>query len=309
MERRTVAVAGGSGFIGRAISRRLAQIPEFKVRVLSRNPNRAQLRLPGVDAEFVRAEITDPPILRDALRGCAAVVNAVQFDGYPIENPKQGLTFERVDYGGTVSLLAAAKDTGVGQFVYISGAAADENREHPGFRSKGLAERAIRESGLEYTILRPSLVYGPEDHTVNLFARMLKVAPVFPVPDTGKPRVEPVFVEDVAACVALALTAGEPAANQTFDVGGPDLMTFDELMHLLMEITGKRRPLLHIPESMLRAVGAIGERFSRPFFSRDAVDFVTADNATNIGPLVNRLGIKLTPAREALGYLNHPQAR
>ncbi|HSU91735.1 MAG TPA: NAD-dependent epimerase/dehydratase family protein, partial [Sporolactobacillaceae bacterium] len=205
MPAKIVAIAGGSGFIGRAIARRLAAIGDIKVRVITRNPDAAYERLKVQGVEFVRGDIADPATLKDSLAGASAIVDAVQFDGYPIENPRRGLTFERVDYGGTVSLLAAAKDTGVGQFVYISGAAADENREHPGFRSKGLAERAIRESGLEYTILRPSLVYGPEDHTVNLFARMLKVAPVFPVPGTGKQRVQPVFVEDVAACVALAL--------------------------------------------------------------------------------------------------------
>src|ERR1700747_1710331 len=134
MAAKTVAIAGGSGFIGRAIARRLAAIGEIKVRGLSRNPEAAR-----------------------------AIVDAVQFDGYPIENPRQGLTFERVDYGGAVALVEAAKQAGVAQFIYISGASSDENSEHPGFRAKGRAERAIRESGLTYTIFRPSLVYGPED--------------------------------------------------------------------------------------------------------------------------------------------------
>src|SRR6266849_2506316 len=238
---------------------------EFKIHVMSRNPQRAKLRLNSTDAEFAAAEITDPGSLREALKGCQAVVNAVQFDGYPVENPARGQTFERVDYGGTVSLLGVAKDCGIEHLVYISGAAADENKAHPAFRAKGLAERAIRESGLTYTIFRPSSVFGAEDRTVNLFARMLRFAPVFAVPGTGRQRVQPVFVEDVAASVALGLTAGEPAQNQTFEVGGPDVMTFDELIRLIMDLTGRKRPIVHVPEGFLRAVGAVGERFSRPF--------------------------------------------
>ena len=117
-------------------------------------------RAPNI--EFVRAEVTDPVSLPNALQGASAIVCSVQFEGYPIENPSAGLTFERVDYGGTVALLEAAKKAGADHFIYISGAAADENSTHPGFCAKGQAERAIRESGLAYTIFRPSLVYGPE---------------------------------------------------------------------------------------------------------------------------------------------------
>src|SRR5438445_1463839 len=125
MEETLVAVAGGSGFIGRAIIRRLAAMPGFRVRALSRDPARARNRI-GDDSgrvEFVTAEVTEPTTLVAALADVHAVVNAVQFDGYPIENPRRGLTFERIDLGGTLNLIEAAKETGVRQFVYISGAA------------------------------------------------------------------------------------------------------------------------------------------------------------------------------------------
>src|SRR5260370_11980823 len=107
MPAKTVAIAGGSGFTGRAVARRLSAIGEIKVRVLSRNPDasRTRLELPGV--EFVRGDISDPATLKDSLAGASAIVDAVQFDGYPIENPRRGLTFERVDYGGPVPLNRA----------------------------------------------------------------------------------------------------------------------------------------------------------------------------------------------------------
>jgi len=301
MDEKTVVVAGGSGFIGRAIVRRLAAMAGIKVRVLGRDPARAREKFGSIDAEFVRGEVTDPSTLKDALAGARAAVTAVQFDGYPIENPRRGFTFERVDFGGTVALLGAAKEAGTERFIYISGAAADENSIHPGFRAKGRAERAIRESGLGYTILRPSLVYGPGDKVVSNLAKALRFAPVFAVPGTGRQKIQPVLVDDLAACVALALTGR--SRNGVYEVGGPDLMTFDDMMRLIMEITGHRRPIIHIPEGVMRAIGAIAERLPKPMLSRDAVTFVTADNACDIKPLVAEFGIELTPARVGMAYL------
>ncbi len=230
------------------------------------------------------------------------MVSAVQFEGYPVENPKRGLTFERVDYGGTIALLAAAKKVGVEQFVYVSGAAADENATHPGFRAKGQAERAIRDSSLAYTILRPSLVYGPEDKVMNGFAKLLKFSPVFGVPGTGLQKIQPVLVDDLAECVASAISG--KGCNGTFEVGGPDLMTFDEMIRILMEVTGRRRPIIHIPEGAMRAGASLLEMLPTPLLSRDAVTFVTADNATDIKPLVAEFGIQLTPLRQGLRYLS-----
>lgn len=301
MDQKTVAIAGGSGFIGRAIARRLARVPEVRVRVMSRSPERAKQRLELPGAEFVRGEVTEPDSLTEALKGADTVVSAVQFEGYPVENPKRGLTFERVDYGGTVALLEAAKSAGARQFVYISGAAADERSAHPGFRAKGRAERAIRESGLVFTIFRPSLVYGPEDQVLNTFAKALRFAPVFAVPGTGLQKVQPVLVDDIAECVALAI--GGEGHNGIFEIGGPDLMTFDEMMWIVMDVSGRRRPIIHIPERVMRGIAGILEKLPKPLLSRDAVTFVVADNATDIKPLVAEFGIKLTPMREGMRYL------
>jgi uncharacterized protein YbjT (DUF2867 family) len=300
MNVKTVALAGGAGFIGRAIARRLAA-GGINARVLTRSSDsaRKKLNLPGV--EFAGVDIRLPAMLQQALRGADAIVDSIQFDGYPVENPRRGLTFERVDYGGVVALIEAAKQVGVGRFIYISGAAADEKSSHPGFRAKGRAERAIRESGLAYTIFRPSLVYGPEDKVVNGLARALKFSPVFGVPGTGQQKVQPVLVDDLAACVMLALSGR--GRNGTYEIGGPELMTFDEMMRVIMDVSGHRRPLFHIPEGMMRATGAVLEKLPTPLLSRDAVTFVTADNVCNIKPLVDEFGINLTPARVGMEYL------
>jgi uncharacterized protein YbjT (DUF2867 family) len=299
VERITVAIAGGSGFIGRSIVRRLGDT--VRIRVLTRNPDAVRSRLAGTGAEFVRADVTDAASLEGAIAGAQVAINTAQFDGYPVENPRRGLTFERVDYGGTVAMIAAARKTGVARIIYISGAAASEQSQQPGFRAKGRAERAIRESGLDYTIFRPSLVYGSDDRVTNLLVRTLKYSPVFAIPGTGKQMLQPVAAEDLATCVAMA--AGGNGRNAAFDIGGPEAMTFDEFVAIVMELSGYWRPIVHVPEAAMRLFGAAAELLPTPLFSRDAVDFLLADNRCDNGPLIGEFGIKLTPPRAGMAYL------
>jgi NADH dehydrogenase len=299
---RVVAIAGGSGFIGRAIVRRLAPLAQLRIRVLTRNPEKARAKFAGLGAiEFVTGDVTDAAALEKAVAGADTIVNAAQFDGYPIENPARGLTFNRIDYGGTVALIAAAKAAGVPNFIYISGVAADERSRNPAFRAKGRAERALRESGLAYTILRPSLVYGPEDRVVNGIAKALSMTPIMVVPGSGRQQLHPLLVDDLAACVALSI--GGRGRDGIFEIGGPEAMTFDDLVRLVMEITGRRRPILHVPESMLLIAGAVLEKLPGALFSRDAVAFLVADNDCDTKPLTAEFGLTLTPARDGLAYL------
>jgi NADH dehydrogenase len=299
MDRIIVAIAGGSGFIGRAIVRRLGDTA--RVRVLTRNPDAVRARLAGTGAEFVRADVTDAASLEAAMSGVEVAINAAQFDGYPIENARRGLTFERVDYGGTIAMIAAARKTGARRIIYISGAAADEQSRQPGFRAKGRAEHAIRDSGLEFTIFRPALVYGADDRVTNLLARAIKFSPVVAIPGTGKQVVQPVLVDDLAACVAMAVKGR--GRDATFAVGGPEPMSFEELIRLMMELSGHRRPIVHVPETLMRMAGMLGEMLPRPVFSRDAVDFLIADNRCDLGPLIAEFGIRLTPTRAGMAYL------
>jgi uncharacterized protein YbjT (DUF2867 family) len=272
-----------------------------RVRVLTRNPDAVRARLAGTGAEFVRADVTDAASLEAAMSGAEVAINAAQFDGYPIENARRGLTFERVDYGGTIAMIAAAGKTGARRIIYISGAAANEQSRQPGFRAKGRAEHAIRDSGLEFTIFRPALVYGADDRVTNLLARAIKFSPVVAIPGTGKQVVQPVLVDDLAACVAMAVKGR--GRNATFAVGGPEPMSFEELIRLMMELSGHRRPIVHVPEALMRMAGMLGEMLPRPVFSRDAADFLIADNRCDVGPLVAEFGIRLTPARAGMAYL------
>ena len=300
MDRKTVLIAGGTGFVGRAIVRRLAS--EVNVRVLTRHPDRARKTLAGLDnVAPIAGDVTDAATLGPALAGVEIVIDAAQFDGYPVEDPRRGMTFDRVDYGGIVNLIGAAKQTGAARIIYVSGAAADEASANPAFRAKGRAERALKESGLGYTIFRPSVMYGREDKVLNLIARALRFTPIFPVPGTGRQRMQPLLVGDLAQCVALAI-AGRGAGG-VYDIGGPDVMTFDDMVRLVMEITGRRRPIIHIPEAMLDRAGALGQMLPRPIFSRDAVGFLVHDALADNAPLLAEFAVRLTPAREGMSYL------
>jgi uncharacterized protein YbjT (DUF2867 family) len=304
-----VAVAGGSGFIGRAIVRRLLRDGALRVRVLTRDPERARKHFPASGLiEFAAADIGNPAQLSVALSGVDAIVNAVQFDGYPVEKPKRGLTFERVDYGGTVALLEAAKAAGASRFIYISGAAADENSSNAAFRAKGHAESAIRASGLAFTILRPSLVYGPDDRAVNMIAQSIKLIPIVAiVPGDGSQKLQPVLVDDLAEAAALAIIEGRGVGG-TFAIGGPELLSFNDFVRILMEVMGAHRTIVHLPSQILYAAGTIAQKLPLPLFSHDAADFLLADSACDNAPLLREFGLRLTPLRDGLKYLAHPTA-
>jgi uncharacterized protein YbjT (DUF2867 family) len=301
-----IAVAGGSGFIGRVIVQRLLREDALLVRVLTRDPERARKRFTASERlKFITAEVTDTAQLKTALSGAETLINAVQFDGYPVEKPWRGLTFERVDFGGTVALVEAAKVAGTVRFIYISGAAADENSSNAAFRAKGRAESAIRAAGLTSTIFRPSLVYGPDDRAVSMIAKSIKLMPIALVPGAGTQKVQPVLVDDLAEAVALAAIEGRGTGG-TFAIGGPELLSFDDFVRIMMELMGLRRTIVHLPGQLLYMAGTIAQNLQIPLFSRDAADFLLADNACDNESLLREFGLKLTPLREGLKYLARP---
>ncbi len=295
-----VAVAGGTGFIGSAIVRRLLGAG-YRVRILTRDPSRARQHFASSQIDFFRADLTDPRSLGVPLAGVGAIVAAAQFDGYPVENPRRGLTFERVDYAGTRALIEMADQRTISHFVYISGAGADASSGHPAFRAKGRAENAVRNAGIQFTVFRPGLTYGPGDRVIAMFARMLRFSPLFVVPGDGRQRLQPLLVDDLAECVTMALDGH--GRNGVFEIGGPETMTFDELIELLMEVTGRQRLIVHAPSGMLKAVGAVAEIMPARFFSRDAADFLIADRLCDNRPLLDAFKISLTPARTGMKYL------
>lgn len=297
---RTVLVAGGTGFLGSAFVRALHDRGHQPV-VLSRSPGKVSSRFPDREVAARAGDVTRPPTLRGKLEGMDVVVQTVQFPGFPVEDPARGHTFREVDARGTANVAAEAEAAGVDRMIYLSGVGADSEADRPWFRAKHMGEKAVREAGLDHTIVRPSWVYGPEDDSLNLFARLLRLVPgVFPQLGPGSQRINPVYVEDVAEAVTRSVDS-EAARNTVFEIGGPVVYTMDGVVRVLMDRLGRRKPILHVPLGLARAGAAVAELLPGRPMSRDAVEFVTQGAVADLDPLREVFpDLELTPLPEAL---------
>jgi len=291
-----VCVAGGTGLLGRAIVPALINAGH-EVAILSRSdPSRDPV---DPRATWVRGDVTDPASLISALRGMDAVVDAVQFPNSPVENPKKGYTFERIDLGGTKNLVDAAKAAGVPRFIGLSGAGAAEDARYHWLRFKWQEEQHIQASGLTWTIFRPSWIYGPRDVSLNRFLGFAKFLPFIPVIGNGKIRLNPLFVDDLAAHVTAA--PGRPAAeNRLFEIGGPDVLTMDEIIRTALRVRGKKRFLLHQPAALMKLVASVAQFAPGRPLTPDAIDFILMDPIADTASLREVFGLPLTPLAEAL---------
>lgn len=293
-----VLVTGGSGFIGSHVVKRLLA-KGHRVAVLSRHANRAQTT-PGV--EWRQGDVSDPASLRAAMAGVDAVVNAVQFPTAPVEIPGKGYTYMQVDGEGTVRQVEAARAAGVKRFIYLSGAGTREGQTYPWFRAKLVAEKAVRESGIPWTIFRPSWVYGPEDRSLNKFATFARLLPFIPVIGDGQTKVSPVFVGDLAEVVADSV-ASERAVDRVYEVGGPQELTMDEIIRTMLKVMGRRKPLLHNPAWLMKLATAPLTLLPAPPLSPAAVDFVLMEEPVDTTALLRDFPVKLTPLAEGVRYL------
>jgi uncharacterized protein YbjT (DUF2867 family) len=296
-----VLVAGGTGFIGSHIVQRLLE-KGHRVAVLTRDPGRARLPA-GVEAR--RGDVRgSADSLLDAVTGVDAVISAVQFPNHPVENPRRGHTYMAIDGEGTERLVAAARSAGVKRFIYLSGAGTRPGQTAPWFLAKLKAEKAVRESGLTYTIFQPSWVYGPEDRSLNKFVTFARMLPVVPVIGSGRTKVQPVHVDDLAEAVSASVDSPR-AAGQTYELGGPQTLTMDEIIRTMLAAMGKRRPLLHQPAWLMKLVTAPLTLLPAPPLSPAAVDFVLMEEAVDNGAVLRDFGLRLRPLAEGLRYLSN----
>lgn len=293
-----ILVAGGTGFVGSAIVRELARRGE-KVAVLTRNTQRASGRFAGV-AECREGDVREPATLGPAMDGVKVVIATQQFAGFPMENPGKGRTFAEVDGNGTENLVTAAKAAAAERFIYLSGAGAGPDAKYHWFRTKWRAEEAVRNSGITYVILRPSWIFGPEDAAMNRFLNMSKFLPFVPlIGSPGKQKVQPAFIDDVAKIVAESVS-NAATDNQTFEIGGPEVMTMSELTKVALEVAGRKRLLLATPSPIMKAFAFFAKFLPGPPLTPEGIDFITQDALGDPGEVQKALGIQMTPVREAL---------
>jgi uncharacterized protein YbjT (DUF2867 family) len=292
-----ILVTGGTGFVGSAIVRALRE-RELPVRLLARRPESAEAReLERLGCELAQGDVTDEASLRRAVEGCDVVVHLVAIrQGRPEE-------FERVMTQGTRDLVAAARDAGVRRFVLMSALGTSEETKDlvPYYGAKWAMEQIVRESGLEHVIFRPSFVFARDGGILPTFTKLARVAPVTPIIGRGFQRIQPIWIDDVAAYYAAAVDKPE-AANRTFELGGPDAVTWNEFWERLKRVRGSRRPSVHVPVGFMRLNALVTERLPGNVpLTRDLLKMLEGpDNVVSNDDAVRTFGLPLVPLDEQL---------
>jgi NADH dehydrogenase len=278
-----ILVAGGTGFVGTHAVHAL-RAAELPVRVLARRPEK-QDQLLAWGCELVQGDLTDPDSLRSAVEGCETVVHLVALP--PFANPD---AIERVMVQGTRDLVEAAKQAAVARIVLMSALGTEEGRGvAPYYDAKWEEEQAVKYSGLEHVIFRPSFIFGRDGGLLAQQIQLVRYSPVTPV--LGRHRLQPIWVDDVAAFFVRAVTA-EQAANRTYDLGGPDRPTWADLHALIRKTLDKRRLAFEMPPALLKAGATVGQLLPPLKGARSAVEMLDlGDNVGDPSPAIEAYGV------------------
>jgi uncharacterized protein YbjT (DUF2867 family) len=291
-----VFVTGATGFVGPAVANAIADAGH-EVRVLERKPgawSEAGIRCQAA----VQGDVTDSETLRRAVQDIDVVVHLVAIrQGKPKE-------FERVMVGGTRNLLAAAKDAGVRRIVLMSALGVTEQTKDlvPFYGAKWTEEQDTKASGLEHVIFRPSFIFGRDGGILPTFKKLAKLAPVTGIIGSGEQKIQPIWVDDVGAYFARAIDRPE-AANRTFEVGGPDVVSWNELWQRLRAQLGiRRRPTMHLPTGLMKIPAVVTERLPGNIpLTRDLLKMLeTGDNVVSNDDAVRTFDLPLVPLDEQL---------
>jgi len=297
MRNRRTAVLGGSGFIGRYIVKRLAARGEV-VAVGCRNAEAAKFLKPMGDVGQIvplNVAIGDETLLPAFLAGNDALVNCVG-----ILRDSRSQTFELLHHTGPAQLARFAREAGVERFVHISAIGADSRSSSAYARTKAAGEQAVRDAFPTVTILRPSVVFGPEDQFFNRFAAMAMISPVLPLIGGGETRFQPVYVGDVADAVVGCLE--DPATvGRVYELGGPKVYTFREIIELLLSEIRRKRWLIDLPFGLAAFQARLMSILPNPPLTLDQVELLKSDNIVSSGAMnLASLGIAPTPAEVIL---------
>lgn len=293
-----VFVTGATGFVGGAIVRQLQQ-EGHSVRMLVRNKRLDQAgERTGTESHI--GNVLDAESLRGALKGIDAVVHLVGIISEVGES-----TYENIHVRGTRNVVAAAKEQGIRRFVHMSALGTRANAVSRYHKTKSDAEEIVRGSGLEFTIFRPSLIFGPRDMFVNLFAKIIRRSPIVPILGRRDSKFQPVAIETVADAFVKSLAEAR-AVGQTFDLAGPQVFTLSEIIDEILAVMGRKRLKVHVPA----AVGRIQAGFleflfpkilrKAPPLNRDQLIMLQEDNVGN-AQLANELfGLRPVPFRDGI---------
>ncbi len=288
-----ILVTGGTGFVGSNLIRRL-RADDIAVRALVRNSEKGQpLKSLGVDV--VEGDISDKASLENAAEGCDRVVHLV---GIIQETPRE--TFQLVHVEGTRNVLEAARKAGARHFFYQSALGTRPGAKSEYHKTKWEAEELVRASGIPYTILRPSLIYGPGDQFTIRLSEMIRRSPVLPIIGSGKSRVQPIYIEDVVSCIVKAVTS-DSFYNEMYEIGGPEQLTFEEVTVAIAAAMGVKRPAVHMPLFLVKSAARMLESvLPRPPLTTDQLIMLQEDNVCGMGDIRDAFGIEPVPFRDGL---------
>jgi uncharacterized protein YbjT (DUF2867 family) len=273
MNTRLVTVFGGSGFLGRHTVRALARAG-WRIKVATRHPSRGFFLRPlGTvgQIDFVKCDVADAESVAAAVMGSSAVINLT---GILFQS---GQTFEDVQAEGAANVAQAAAAAGVTSLVHVSAIGADAESDSDYAVTKAQGEAAVREAFANAVILRPSIIFGPEDGFFNKFAQMARFFPALPLVGGGKTRFQPVFVGDVAQAIVTSLDSAD-ARGRMYELGGPTTYSFKELLQLILKETGRRRALVPLPFGLAKIQAAFLQILPKPLLTMDQVTLLKTDN-------------------------------
>lgn len=269
-----VFITGGTGFVGSSIVKALGERP---IRRLVRS-NRGNDEASNVTDAI--GNVTEPPSLHGAMDGYPTLVHLV---GIIEETGDQ--TFDRVIRAGTENVVEEANRSGVKHIIHMSALGAQDNPRYPYHQAKYRSEQIVKESGIDYTIIRPSIIFGPGDGFVTLLARLVKLAPLTPVIGDGSSMFQPVAINDVADSFNRAVTDPKTTRNQTYELGGGRQYSFEELLDLLRREQNVGRPKVHLPVGLMKTVVRVTSplpRMLRPPVTMEQLKMLSLDNSTDI---------------------------
>lgn len=292
-----IVMTGATGFVGGNLVRKLVY-EGFSVRCIVRDPLKAR-GLKELGVEVVKGDVTDRDSLIKATKGAEKAISLV---GILFESGSS--TFRRIHVDGVRNYLEACEKMGVKDFIHISALGTRKDARSKYHRTKWEAEELIRNSPLNYAIFRPSVIFGKGDSFTNLFAWIIRLSPVINIPGSGRNKMQPVYVNDlVDAMVTTVKNHG--FMGKTYEIGGRDCLTFEEIMDTICRVLKKRRVKLHIPIPLLKPGAFLMEMLlPRPLLTRDQLIMLQEDNITSQNALKDVFGIEPTGFEEGIkGYL------
>ena len=293
---KVVLVTGATGFVGRHVVKALVD-EGYSVRALARRTGREEaISFPGVEVRYV--DVLDPRAVRDVVEGVFAVVNLVA-----IIKERRGATFQDINYLATANVVTSARGAGVQRFIHMGAVGSSDDAKFPYWRSKWLGEQAVVSSHIPYTVLRGSLIFGPGDEFINKLAGVVKASPMIPVVGGGHAKFQPVHVEDVARCIVTAIQRDD-LKNQTLEIGGPEILTFDDIADTIARTYSLRRFKLHIPIRIMRLlVWALQRLLPNPPLTLHQLDMLTLDNVTELDGVEGKFGFTPRSLGDNIGYI------